>query len=225
MQVDFLTTALLLISVIALVATGMIKRPGIGVLGTLLIIGYLAFSQPKGWSAFGFYAQTNWMTTTILGFVIGTALALVALVFIEPLAERITKQPHDLTVVQSVRGSFAALIQWLLIVWILVGLIEETIYRGYLMIAFIDIFGASPGVIAASLFFSSLVFGLSHYYQGPSGAISATLVGFIIGLVFIFSEFNLWLAILIHGFIDTVQLVLIFYNKDEVIKNWLQLPG
>ena len=221
MQVEFFTTTLLLVSVVSLVATGMIKRPGIGIIGTLIIIGYLAFSQPEGWSTFGFQAQNNWYATVLLGFIIGTILAIVALGFIEPLAERMTGQPHDISVVENIRDNFAALVQWLLIVWILVGFIEEIMYRGYLMTAFIDIFGASSLVITASLFFSSLVFGLSHYYQGPSGAISATVVGFIIGLVFVFSELNLWLAILIHGFIDTVQLILIFYNKDRAIRRWL----
>ena len=221
MQTESLAVILLLVSSVSLVVTGIIRRPGIGIIVTLAIIGFLTFSQPEGLSMFGFQAQNNWYVTIFLGFLIGTILAIVALVLIEPLAEKITGQLHDISIVENIRGNVAALIQWLLIVWILVGFIEEIIYRGYLMTAFIDIFGASSLSITASLLFSSLVFGLSHYYQGPSGAISATIVGFVIGIVFILSEFNLWLVILVHGFIDTVQLILIFYNKDHAIRRWL----
>lgn len=88
-----------------------------------------------------------------------------------------------------------------------------------------DIWGSSSAAVGLSLVFSSLVFGLSHYYQGSSGAISATMVGFFIGVVFILSEFNLWLVILIHGFIDSVQLILIFANKDHDIRNWIARKG
>ena len=46
------------------------------------------------------------------------------------------------------------------------------------------------------------------------------IVGFILGLIFLLSELNLWLVILVHGFIDTVQIILISLNKDSNVRGW-----
>lgn len=225
MNDEILRIMILSVVSFALAATGVVRRPGLGIILALIAIAYLTWSRDEGLSQFGFRNQDHWILTITLGLGIGAILGLFAMAVIEPLAERITGQPHDISIVEGTRGNFLTLLQWLIIVWLLVGFIEEFIFRGYLMTEFIRLTGNSFTTASVALVFSSIVFGLAHLYQGASGGISAAIMGFILGLIFLISEFNLWLLILVHGFIDTLQIILISLNKDSLIRHWFIPAG
>jgi uncharacterized protein len=70
-----------------------------------------------------------------------------------------------------------------------------------------------------NLAFGSVLFGIAHWYQGKSGALSTGLIGLLIGVIFVVGGYNLWLPILIHGFIDTFGLVLVYLNADRYLSD------
>lgn len=212
---------LLAVVSLVLVATGIIRRPGIGVIFALVVVVYLALSREQGLVQFGFRSQESWVLTLLLSLGVGLFLALFSMAVIEPLAEKITGQPHDISIVEGTKGNLLVLLQWLVAVWLFVGFLEELLFRGYLMTEFMRIAGNSTIAEAVAVAFSSIVFGLAHLYQGASGGISATLVGGILGFIFLVSDSNLWLLILIHGFVDTVQIILISLNKDSDVRRWI----
>ena len=114
----------------------------------------------------------------------------------------------------GLRGNLKALLTWLLIVWFLVAFIEEIIFRGFLMMELKKLLGDKPGTPYLNLFLTSIVFGLAHWYQGPSGIVTTGIVGFLLGWIFMRYGFNLWLPILAHGFVDTIGLSMIYFNAD-----------
>ncbi len=54
------------------------------------------------------------------------------------------------------------------------------------------------------------LFAVGHGYQGISGVMENFLFGLTMALIFIFSERNLWLPVIVHGFVDTIGFILIF---------------
>ena len=216
--------ALLIIAYLILGISGMLRRPGVGILFTLLSIGYLTWTDAAGMAQFGFKAGQNWWITVGLSLLVGTLLAVFAMAVLEPLVERLTGQPHDISIVDGVRGSLVGFLQWLVIVWVLVAFLEELVYRGYLMREFLRLAGDSTLSMVIALILSSAVFGLAHLYQGISGGLSSGVIGLALGLIYLASGFNLWLLILIHGVIDTVQIGLISANMDEDIRRWILAP-
>lgn len=72
-------------------------------------------------------------------------------------------------------------------------LVEETVFRGYLMAAFARRFG----FVAAALG-SSVVFGLVHLASGPVSASFAFLLGLVLCWVYKKSG-SLWMSVLIHA--------------------------
>jgi membrane protease YdiL (CAAX protease family) len=88
-------------------------------------------------------------------------------------------------------------------VWVVLsltaGLCEEILYRGFL-IHFLHA-GVFVLPIAAALIVSSLLFGLGHVYQGPKGALNATIAGFAFGLLFLLSG-SLVPCIVLHALVD-----------------------
>ncbi len=204
-----------------LVGTGLGKQPGLGVLGAAVVIGLALWSRGEGIGALGFAAPTSWWATVALAGALGVALQLLAVVLVDPLAEKLTGLPPDHSVVAGVKGSWKAFGLWMLLVWIVVAPLEEAIFRGFLMTEIARIVGTSPWASVLNVLLASTVFGLAHAYQGRSGMVSTAIVGAVLGWVFVASDFDLWLAIFTHGFIDTIGIALVAVGADEAIRRRL----
>ncbi len=76
------------------------------------------------------------------------------------------------------------------------GVCEEIAYRGFLIWYLAAAFGMPLG---AGL--STVIFGVAHAYQGPSGILKTGIVGLIFAGLYLLSG-SLWLSILLHATID-----------------------
>jgi membrane protease YdiL (CAAX protease family) len=79
------------------------------------------------------------------------------------------------------------------------GVVEELFYRGYLMWCL----GAFVPTWLA-LLVSSLLFGIGHAYQGPTGIAKTGAAGLFLGALYWLSG-SLWIPIIVHGLIDAVN--------------------
>lgn len=207
---------------VATVTTSLIGAPGIGVILALVIIGVVLWLRRSGLHSIGFICPVSWMKTLALGLILGTLFQLASLVLLDPLIEYITNTPTDLSEFESMRGNAGVLLNWLLVVWILVVFVEEIVFRGFLMTELKKLLGEAPTQLYMNLILTSALFGLAHWYQGPSGVLSTGIIGLVLGGIFIRSGFTLWLPIFVHGFIDTLGLTLIYLNADSYFKElWL----
>ncbi|MBN2548510.1 MAG: CPBP family intramembrane metalloprotease [Anaerolineales bacterium] len=218
MSTDWSGYVLLLVVSLALVVSGGKRQPGIGILFALAAIGLLAWGKGLRLASFGIYPLTDMLRTVLLGLLSGVMISLVGNLLIEPLANRLTNSTIDLGLFDPLRGNLKLLLVALVGVWLTVPLIEELIFRGYLMMQLEAILGDSHAARLLNLVYTSLIFGLAHWYQGKSGALSTGLLGTLLGLLMICSGFNLWLPMLAHGFIDTLGLILIYLNADRILK-------
>ncbi len=107
------------------------------------------------------------------------------------------KQPSFLTVSGPVQ-----LILGLLIVTV-VAVVEETVFRGYLMLRFSTVTRRT----SAAVILSSLVFSLGHGYEGMAGAISVFVLGAVFALVYVWRR-SIVAPIVIHFLTDFTSLVL-----------------
>lgn len=217
----WISLGLVLIISALLIVTGLKKQPGIGVIAALVIIGLATWLRGRGLDSLGLRAPENWLATIGLGMALGVVTQLLTVALIEPLSEKLTHSQHDHSVVANVKGNWKALLGWLLMVWILVAFLEEAVYRGFLMTEITWLLGARKFPLTINVIFTALVFGLSHGYQNRAGMLSTGIVGAILGVIFVWSGFNLWLLIFIHGFIDTIGIGLIAVDGDRVIGGWL----
>lgn len=86
------------------------------------------------------------------------------------------------------------------------GICEEWLARGF----FFRYFGQTPWHwgIPVAFVIASLIFGINHVYQGPSGAISATFIGIAMGLLYLWTG-SLLLPMIAHALIDLRALFLV----------------
>jgi membrane protease YdiL (CAAX protease family) len=209
----WLTLAIVVVGSL-LVLSGWRGVPGLGAIGSIAVIGWLVWYDGTGLAVLGFKAPSHPAWTVGIGVIVGTVIQVLSIMVLEPLSDRITRSPHDHSIVEGIRHSWLTLAQWLLVVWLLVAPVEEIIFRGFLLKQLSVVL---PGGVATAvaLVVSSVVFGLSHLYQGRSGALSTALVGSFLGMLFIWSGYSLWLPIITHGVIDTVGLVLIATDRES----------
>ena len=83
------------------------------------------------------------------------------------------------------------------------------------------IIGTTPWATVVNVMLASVVFGLSHAYRGRSGVSSTGAVGALLGWIFVASDYNLWLVILTHGFVNTVGIALIAVGGDRASRRRL----
>lgn len=85
-------------------------------------------------------------------------------------------------------------------------------YRAFLITQLGEIFQGAKLRWVLALIFSSVIFGLIHFYQGPLGIVNTFLVGILFGAIYLRSERNLWITIISHGLFNTLSFVLMFYG-------------
>ena len=215
---------LILILVAAIILITSFRRvPGIGVVIALAIIGLLIWLRGDGLMGLGFFPPENWGMTILWSFLLGIAIQFVSTLLLEPFSDRVTNSTTDHSLFESLRGNLRNFLLLLVTVWVLVAFLEEIIFRGYMMGDIAELFGTSKPALAVNLTLTSILFGLAHWYQGKSGALSTGIIGAVLGILFITSGFNLWLPVLTHGFIDTIGLFLIYINADKFLKERVKI--
>ena len=79
------------------------------------------------------------------------------------------------------------------------GIVEETLYRGFVLWYLMQFMPVWAAVIV-----SSIAFGLGHSYQGAGGIARVTIIGLVFGGLFVLSG-SIWLPILGHFLLDALQ--------------------
>ena len=215
---SLITVALISLAAIFLIASGIRRKPGLGLVLTVILIVIAGRRGETSLAQMGLVPPDNWLSTVLLGVLLGSGLSLLSIILIGPLIERITRQPHDVSVAAGVRGNWKALLSWLVLVWGVAALAEEVLYRGFLMSQIIKLLGTGLPALVLNVLITSIVFGLSHSYQGRSGPWSTGIIGACLGVMYVLSGLNLWLPILVHGMIDTVELIVISLGADKRLR-------
>lgn len=216
----------ILILVVALILITSLKgKRDIGAIGAFFIIAVTVWLRGDGLISLGFFPPENWRTAILWSILLGTAIQFLSTLILEPFSDKITKSTTDHSSFDDLRGNLGYFLLILVGVWVVVVFLEEIIFRGYLMGDIARLIGTSKVALVVNLIVSSVLFGLAHWYQGKSGALSTGIVGALLGILFIASDFNLWFPILTHGFIDTIGLFLVYLNADKFLKERVKIFG
>ncbi len=84
---------------------------------------------------------------------------------------------------------------------------EEVIYRGFLITKLQDIIGKGKLANASIVAFAGILFGFAHYSWGIMGIIQTSCMGWALGYFYLRYNYNLWITILAHAYMDTLLLI------------------
>ncbi len=180
----------------------------------VLLLGWLMlWLRGVGWRNLGLRRPTSWRSTLLLGVAIGIGYQYFSLFVIEPLIARVTGELPDVSQFAPLIGNTFFLFLSIIVSWSLAGFGEELVFRGYFMNRVADLVGANRAGWLISLIVVSILFGITHLYQGMSGIIVITLTGLLLGALYLATGRNLWVPIIVHGVNDTVGFILIYLGK------------
>jgi membrane protease YdiL (CAAX protease family) len=100
------------------------------------------------------------------------------------------------------------------VLFIVVALTEETIFRGYLILRFKGI----TGNFLAALLLSTVAFSLGHGYEGTAGIVTVFVLGLVYALIYGWRQ-SLLAPIIMHFLHDFTSLLLVISLNHHVMKN------
>jgi membrane protease YdiL (CAAX protease family) len=183
----------------------------------LLVVATLSlWIRGRRWSDVGMRRPTA-IRHTVFHAMAGALLILVSVrVVIIPLAVWLTGTPLDLSALGG-PGDTRMFAARMLQAWSLAAFVEEMVFRGYLIGRITDLVGETRIGLTVAVAVSSVAFGVAHAYQGPAGMVATGTIGFVMGLLYLYSARDLWTVILCHALVDTVALSAIYFDHRAML--------
>ena len=185
-----------------------------GIVGICLVYMFLTFDRRK-LSVVGFSWEPTWGKEWILIAIPIAIIGLIPTVIIE-LLFNIIIIGHLLNILE--------IILTLLVTIFAIGLGEEILFRGYLQSIIETKYSFSFAALISALMFGILHFWLAAGSRNLFHMIAILFSAFVIGLTFSYiykiSNYNLTLAVAIHGFWD---FFLFIFQSEFMYENWIQV--
>lgn len=140
----------------------------------------------------------------------GSVIAIVVVVgisnLLSPLLEFLLQEEVDTSSYGALEGNFSFVANFWWKAMLSAAVAEEIFYRGFCFYFLERLIGSGTWQKVAIVLLTSIYFGLSHYFQGPTGVIGIMAASMVFGGVFYLSKRNLWAVILAHAMVDTWSL-------------------
>lgn len=177
----------------------------------LFVLGWISIRlRDGGWKTIGLERPASW------GRIVGIALAAAVIrlgvgeLVIVPLASKMWHAPVESSKFNDLAHNPLAALLTLGVAWTFAAFGEEMVYRGYLLTRAADLGGRTRLAYWMALIPVSVLFGYGHFYKGYAGVVDSAFAGVVLAGAYLLSRRNLWAAILAHGFMDTIAVVVTF---------------
>ena len=190
-----------------------VKSPGFWIIigNALFVTAILMLNKQAGqwtWSNLGFARPKTWWHPILIGTgLLGTLLLLS--VYVQPFFLAFGPE-RDLSHLMVIRQNKEVLIVALCLVWITAALLQELIFRAFLINSLDMFLGRTTGSTWVAVIISAVIFGLLHAWQGVGGILYTAIIGLIFGIAFILNSRRILPLIFVHGILDTISLVGIY---------------
>lgn len=181
------------------------------------LVGWTARRKKTGLSEIGLQRPKSWARTLFFGIAWALFIFLAFRMFLEPALELLIGTGRDLSRFDYLKGNAGALANTLIMLWISAALIEEILFRGFLITLVAEVFRNTKTGWVTGVIVSAVIFGLVHAYQGPGGIVLTGLAGILFGLIFLVHGRNLWVAVLAHGFTDSSAALMVYLDAYEQV--------
>ena len=179
----------------------------------IMLIASAIENRKKLFSALGFQRKNlKAIPLFLYAPLLGTAIFLCYGYVLIPFVTDLTGEPMDFSVFEPFKGDLNACLGLLVYIWISAAFGEEIVFRGYLMQQFTKFFGSSTISLVLNVLLLGVLFGFIHAYQGISGQIITGIIGMLLAVIFHVRKNDLWFNIALHGIIDTVAVVYMYYG-------------
>jgi membrane protease YdiL (CAAX protease family) len=158
----------------------------------------------------GLFKPKSWLKTVLIGVSAGIIIQVFSVFVLEPLTELLGVAKELPSVYEAIEGNNSMLVIYLLVSWTTAGFGEEIIYRAFFLGQMELFFENFKHKWIISLTISSIIFGFLHFSSGIDAIIGTGITGFIIGMVYLKTNRNIWAAYITHAVADTIAFLFIY---------------
>ena len=188
--------------------------PGVGVLGSMTIMLLaLIFVRQSRQGTLAFIFQ-NVSRSVAIGISAGVVIQAALYFGVEPLIEAATNSKISLKSFDAITGNVQNYLILLTIGIIFGGIVEELVFRGFVIGWGTQLFGDKSGLLLA--FLSAAAFGAAHLYQGIAGVLSTGLTGLIFGILYLLTGRKLLPVVLAHMTVNFIGITQIYLGYHEL---------
>lgn len=187
-----------------------------GVLAVVLaffVVVALMKWRGQTWVAFGLKKPARWWTIPAWAFVILVVNVIAQNTLVPALAVWLELEPPDFSRYDVVRDNLPMLLVIASGAMITGGFMEEVVYRGMMIDRFGVIFGGGRRGLLLAALLNGLPFGIIHFEWGLGGIAMTTVMGSVLGLMYLATGRNLWPLIVAHATLDATLLTLLYFGK------------
>ena len=174
----------------------------------MIIILASRYLRKEKWTSYGF--RTIELKKTLLAAIVGFGFAAIGNYFIEPLVTKLTGETADLSSFSDVKGNVSGFFGLLAMGWVIGGLFEEFLFRGYLLNRINLTINNQALSKWIGIVVTSISFAVAHGYQGAGGIINTFYFSFILALLYYYFKKNVWYVIIVHGCFDTFGIIYLY---------------
>ena len=190
-----------------------VKSPGFWIIigNAVFVISIVLLNKQAGewtWSNLGFAKPKTWWHPILIGTGLLGTLFLLS-IYVQPYLLELGPQ-RDLSHLMVIRQNKQLLILALSMVWITAALLQELIFRAFLINSLDILLGRNKWSTWGAIIISAVIFGLLHAWQGIGGIMFTAIIGLVFGIAYILNARRIWPLIFAHGIIDTISLVGIY---------------
>ena len=170
--------------------------------------------KPWGWNwrGIGLARPASWRRTALQA--VGATLAIFAVMVASQMVAQIILGPtapvSDGSEYNPISGNLPLFLGALAAAWTTIAFGEEMLFRAFVINALGRPFQQTRVTVALAVVGSSVAFGLIHLPWGWMGVLQTTLMGLVLGIIYVRSGRNLWVTIIAHGLANTVGFLQIF---------------
>ncbi len=162
------------------------------------------------WRDVGLRRPRSWSLAIFGGLLASASAQFLGLRVLSPALLRLRGEALQTGSLAFLHGNFAAYLFLLVFTWPLAAVLEEMVYRGYLLNRMFDLLGRRKLAIAISLVLNALIFSLAHGRYTFDFILTSLPMGLLEGCLYLASGRNLWTSIITHGMANTISFTLAF---------------
>jgi len=199
---------------------GRFPYPGLFDGGPTLVASFLVMVSLVRWRGqrgadLGLRRPARWWTVPVWALAVVVANVAAQLTVVPVIASATGAPEPDLSRYDLIRGNLPMFLVATAGTMLTGGFIEEVLYRGLMVDRLARILGGDRRALVLGALLCGVPFGLVHFAWGIGGILVTTVMGSVMGLLYLATRRNLWPLVAGHALLDALLMVQVYLGAIE----------
>lgn len=184
----------------------------LSLIGSFVVVVALMKWRGQSWRDFGLRKPDKWWSIPSWAVAILLVNVIAQNTLVPAVSLWLELDPPDLSRYDIVYKNFPMLLLVMSGAMITGGFMEEFIYRGMMIDRLSRLFGGGRRGLVLAALLNGLPFGLIHFEWGIGGILLTTVMGSVLGLMYLATRRNLWPLIAAHATLNAMLMTMLYFG-------------